>query len=215
MPPIFAGPDVTDAIPIRFVTAKTWPEVRDSLDPAARAYAEACGFEPKAGRHLLLPGDAGLAGVLFAMDADTKQGRDRFSAGRLPALLPAGVYRLVDAGEDAPLASLAFALGAYQFSRYRKSDAKNVTLKIPEGIDGDDLSRIVEAVTLARDLINTPTNDMGPSHLEQAARDLAARHGAAATSIVGDELLKPAADIDPCGRALRDQCATAHRPDMG
>ena len=46
------------------------------------------------------------------------------------------------------------------------------------GVDGADVSRIAEGVALARDLINTPANDMGPAELEQAARDLAAKHGA-------------------------------------
>src|SRR5207302_578252 len=46
-----------------------------------------------------------------------------------------------------------------------------------------------DAVFLARDLINTPTNDMGPGELEAAARQLAGRHGATIRSIVGDDLL--------------------------
>ena len=37
---------------------------------AARAFADAAGFEPKPGRHLLLPGAEGaLAGALFALEA--------------------------------------------------------------------------------------------------------------------------------------------------
>ena len=51
-------------------------------------------------------------------------------------------------------------------------------LVLPDGVDGDDLTRIVEGVTLARDLINTPSNDMGPAELEEAARALAEQHGA-------------------------------------
>ena len=35
-------------------------------------------------------------------------------------------------------------------------------------------ARIADGVFLARDLVNTPTNDMGPDELEKAARDLAA-----------------------------------------
>jgi leucyl aminopeptidase len=57
-------------------------------------------------------------------------------------------------------------------------------------VDGEDLTRIVEGVFLARDLINTPANDMGPAELEEAARALANRHGASFTTIVGDDLLK-------------------------
>ena len=55
-------------------------------------------------------------------------------------------------------------------------------------MDGEDLRSIVEGVYLARDLINTPANDMGPAELEEAARTLAARHGASLRSIVGDDL---------------------------
>ena len=48
---------------------------------------------------------------------------------------------------------------------------------------------IAEGEVLARDLINTPANDMGPSELEEAARDLAGRHGAAISVTHGDDLL--------------------------
>jgi len=44
-------------------------------------------------------------------------------------------------------------------------------------------------VTLARDLINTPANDMGPADLENAARQLAASHGAEIGAVIGDDLL--------------------------
>jgi len=62
--------------------------------------------------------------------------------------------------------------------------------RLPGNVDGEDLSRIVEGVTLARDLINTPANDMGPAELEAAARALAERHGAKVRTAVGDDLLK-------------------------
>src|SRR3954471_24247617 len=114
------APSGIDATPIHLVTSAGWPRLRERLTPAQTAFAEAAGFEPKAGRHLLVPGDKGLASVLFAADAAESPERDSFSAGRLPALLPAGTYRLVDA-EDARLAALAFALGTYKFGRYRKA----------------------------------------------------------------------------------------------
>ncbi len=45
-------------------------------------------------------------------------------------------------------------------------------------------------MTLARDLINTPANDLGPEELEAAARKVATLHGAKFSAIVGDDLLK-------------------------
>jgi leucyl aminopeptidase len=189
MHPIFVAPGAA-AVPVRFVTPATWADIRAGLDAPARAFADAAGFEPRAGRHLLLPApDGGLAAVLFGLDADDDPARDPFLPGRLPGLLPKGAYRFVDPPGDVRLAALAFALGSYQFSRYRKPDARDVRLEIPDGVDGEDLTRVIEGVFLARDLINTPANDMGPAELEAAARRLAERHGAEINSIVGDDLL--------------------------
>jgi leucyl aminopeptidase len=191
MHPVFVprGPSAT-TVPVTFVNAATWPDLRASLDSHARAFADAAGFEPKAGRHLLLPAaDGGLSGVLFALEREDDPDKDLFRPGALCGLVPAGAYRFANASHDSKLAALAFALGTYRFNRYRKADEKEVKLELPGNVDGEDLTRIVDGVTLARDLINTPANDMGPQELEDAARTLAGRHGAAIRTVVGDDLL--------------------------
>jgi leucyl aminopeptidase len=185
---VFVAGPTADAIPIWFVTATTYPDVRERLDAEARAYADAAGFAPKAGRHLLLPGQGGIGGILFALEG-ADETRDLFLPGNLPQHLPDGVYRFANEPHDARLAALAFAFGCYRFTRYRKAEGRKIKLELPQNVDGDDLQRIVEGVTLARDLINTPANDMGPAELEEAARKLAARHGAEIRAIVGDDLL--------------------------
>ena len=78
--------------------------------------------------------------------------KDLFLPGRLAQQLPDGVYRFANEPHDARLAALAFALGAYRFTRYRKAEARKVKLDLPQSVDRDELERIVEAVTLARDL---------------------------------------------------------------
>jgi leucyl aminopeptidase len=188
MDSIFIARTDAGAIPIWFVTAQTYPDIRKLVGAEASAFADAAGFEPKPGRHLLLPGKNGLGGVLFGLETadDTT---DLFAAGRLPQHLPDGVYRFANEPHDARLAALAFALGTYRFTRYREAETRQVSLDLPQSIDRDDLQRIVEAVSLARDLINTPANDMGPADLQAAAQQLAARHGAACKAIVGDDLL--------------------------
>src|SRR5712692_4498203 len=188
MHPAFATRSGT-AVPIWFVTDTTWPVLRQAFDAPVRSFADASGFEPKPAQWLLLPGAGGLSGVLFGLEPAGKPPADPFLAGRLPALLPAGTYRFGNAPPDSRLAALAFALGSYRFARYRKQEAKEIRLELPDGVDGADLSRIVEAVALARDLVNTPANDLGPAELEAAARALAARHGAAVRSIVREALL--------------------------
>jgi leucyl aminopeptidase len=191
MHPAFFARGAAPAVSITFVTAATWPEQRAALDARSRAYAGAAGFEPKAGRHLLLPTpDGALASVLFALEGADDPLKDTFRPGALAGLLPEGDYRFANAPHDLKLAALAFALGGYRFSRYRKLDGKDVRLELPEGVDADDLTRIVEGVFLARDLINTPANDMGPQDFEYAVRALAAQHGASVQAVVGDDLLK-------------------------
>ena len=73
---------------------------------------------------------------------------------------------------------LGWALGCYRFGRYKTRDEASAVLCVPPGVDAARLERIVEAVTLARDLVNTPANDLGPEALEAAALGLARRHGA-------------------------------------
>jgi leucyl aminopeptidase len=179
------------AVPIWFVTADSYSAMRESFEPAARAFADAVGFEPKPGQHVIVSGrDGALAHVLFGIDPPEKATHDRFSPGRLPGLLPAGTYRFANAPHDERLAALAFALGAYRFTRYGKPAGKSVRLVAPEAVDRDELQRVVDGVVLARDLINTPSNDMGPAELEDAVRDLGTRHGAEVRVIVGDDLLE-------------------------
>ena len=180
----------TPTVPVTFVTSATWREQRERLGAHERAFADASGFEPKAGRHLLLPGpEGGLAEVMFAIESADDSSKDLFRPGALVGVLPAGAYRFANPPHDSKLAALAFALGSYRFTRYRKHDDKELKLELPGNVDGDDLGRIADGVCLTRDLINTPANDMGPAELEEAARTLAGRHGAHARSIVGDDLL--------------------------
>ena len=189
--PIFAKAGDTTAVPILFVTAANFTQATKILDERAHAYVRAAGFEPKAGRHLVIPAaDGFLAGVLFGIEAADEPAKDPFRPGQLVNLLPAGTYRFANAPHDARLAALAFALGAYQFTRYRKAEPRNVRLVVPDGVDGDDLVRIAQGVMLARDLINTPSNDMGPDELEAASRALDKQYGAAVQVTKGDKLAK-------------------------
>jgi leucyl aminopeptidase len=190
MHPIFVKAD-KQAVPIVFVTAKTFVEATKTLDARALVFVQAAGFEGKPGKHLIVPNEAGkLAVVLFGLEEADDAAKDLFRPGALTGLLPPGTYRFANAPHDARLGALAFALGSYQFARYRKAQTRDVRLVVPDGVDGEDLSRIVEASTLARDLINTPSNDMGPAEIEDAARALAKQHGAKIDVTSGDRLAK-------------------------
>jgi leucyl aminopeptidase len=189
MPSVFETVPASSAIPITFATKTTWPAIRDGLAAPGRQFALAHDFAAKPGKCLILPAaDGQIAQVIFGLEDDGAKSRDPFRPRALPGLLPPGTYRFANAPHDTRLATLAFALGSYRFSRYRKADAPGVKLVPSDGIDVADIERMAEAALLARDLINTPSNDMGPEELAQAAQDLAKRFGASFSCIVGDEL---------------------------
>src|SRR6202042_2680378 len=188
---VFEPAPAASAIPITFTTKATWEAISSNLAAPARQFAIANGFAAKPGACLVLPtADGQIAQVLFGLEDEDAKSRDLFRPGALPGLLPPGVYRFANAPHDTRLALLAFALGSYRFSRYRKADAPDVRLVPPDGIDVAVITRIAEAAVLARDLINTPANDMGPEELAQAAQHLAKRFGAGFSCIVGDDLTR-------------------------
>src|SRR5580700_4424009 len=189
---VFETAPAAPAIPITFATKATWDAISAGLPAPARQFALANGFNAKPGACLTLPAANGqIAQVVFGLEDATSKSRDPFRPGQSAGLLPSGVYRFANvAPPDARLAALAFALGSYRFGRYRKVDASDVRLVPPDGIDVADIARMAEAAALARDLINTPSNDMGPEELAEAAQHLAKRFGADFNCIVGDDLVR-------------------------
>jgi leucyl aminopeptidase len=189
MPLTFAEPSA-DAIPVHFVTRETWPAEAAALSERARAFAEASGFEPKPGRMLLMPGDnGGISRVLFGFDSPGSVTADPFLPGELATLLPAGLYRFANAPHNSELAALAFLLASYRFGRYKDSKKETPRLIAPEGVDRTPLEQIAAAVALGRDLINTPTNDLGPQALEEAVVAVAKKHGSSCRIVRAEDLL--------------------------
>ncbi len=170
-----------------------WPLAKGQntahLPEAARAWMAAAGYEPLPGRVLIVPShEGGLLGVVFGIETDAAVCRDPFLAANLARDLPPGAYRFEGALADARSSVIGFLLGTYRFDRYRKPDIRTVQIVLPDGVEPSDVFRIAEGVRLARDLVNTPSNDMGPEELEAAARELCGRHGGWFVSVVGEAL---------------------------
>lgn len=155
-----------------------------AIDPAAVAWARAAGFTAEPGNLLLVPGaTGGLACALFGLSGE---GDGALGAGKLAKLLPAGDWH-VESPHPQEKIALGFGLGSYSFNRYKEDKQKLVRLALAGGARAD-VERQLAGIFLARDLINTPTNDMGPEDLEAVFRALGEHYGASVSSIVGDAL---------------------------
>jgi leucyl aminopeptidase len=165
----------------------------DALDEPTRRWAHATGFMANAGQLCFVPGDDGsLAYILVGVSAEPSS---PWEFTFLPKKLPTGVYQLAP-DVDAALAStisLGWGLGAYTFDRYKETPTSHARLVLPDVLfpaDREQLEHAVAATYWVRDLIETPAQDMGPAHLAQAARELAAHTGAEIHVLTGDELLR-------------------------
>lgn len=176
-------------VPITPITQGGLGQWLDAHSQHARNWVTSCGFQGKSGQVCLLPGpDHSIERVLFGLGDKW----DFWSFGALPTKLPKGVYHLETQNVAAdPLfqACLAWTLGAYQFGRYKKHEGIETQLVCPDAVQYDSCIAQAEAVYFARDLINTPAEDMGPAELSYAAQHLSMHHGAAMDVIVGEELL--------------------------
>jgi leucyl aminopeptidase len=165
---------------------------KDRLDAAglalsSLAWAKANGFSGQAGRTLILPGENGaLAGALFG----TGDGEGALAIGALARALPAGDWHFASTLAEPEIAAIALALGGYVFTRYGKKPGKTLRFSLPPGAEAAYVRRIADGVFLTRDLVNTPTSDMGPDELEKAVRTLAGTYDAEVSVTRGDDLLK-------------------------
>ncbi|HXQ49728.1 MAG TPA: leucyl aminopeptidase family protein [Stellaceae bacterium] len=175
-------------VPIMPVTAEELIPRLAGLGAATERWAEATRFAAEPGKLLLIPDETGRLGhVLVGMAA----GEWLWAIAHCPDALPEGTYRVEGvAGRDAETRlALGWALGSYAFTRYRRRERGFARLEWPAGADRARVEALADAIALARDLINTPAEDMGPAELAGAAEDMAARTGARCSVIVGDRLL--------------------------
>src|SRR3954453_18566330 len=155
-----------------------------------RDWAASVGFTAEAGKLALVPDADGRLGRVLAGIGDDEAAV--WAASGLPISLPRGNYRLatVPEGADPSRVALGWALDTYSFDLYRKKKKEGeARLVWPKGADRDLVERLAGAVCLARDLINTPASDLGPTELAEAATQVAESMGARHRVIVGDALL--------------------------
>jgi leucyl aminopeptidase len=167
---------------------KRWLSTRSKREGE---WLRSANFSAKEGEILLVPkASGGLSGAVLGLG----KGGDPLALAAFSESLPQGTYAF---GEVPPelggaRGALAWVLGTYRFDRYRKSRKPRPMPKlvVPKDVDGEEISRIAESVFLGRDLVNTPSNDMGPQELAAAAGDLAKSYGAKFSLIIGDDLIE-------------------------
>ncbi|MFN3989811.1 MAG: leucyl aminopeptidase family protein [Erythrobacter sp.] len=196
-----------DAILIHLVSKDGFAEFAKRLTEAQRASLAAQKFEGAAGQVAIVPDGDGWFAAGGVMNPDALAS---WCLAKLAEELPEGYYRL--AHGEAGAAMFGWALAQYRFARYlseMKPPAPRVLLTAQAGrIDG--ILAEVAAETLVRDLVNTPSEDMGPEALEAECAQLAKAHGAELSVTRGEALEREYPMVHAVGRAA----ARHHAPRL-
>jgi leucyl aminopeptidase len=181
------------ALPLWLLTDAALPGWLAEQPADVAGWVRANGFQAEKQRVLMLPGTSGkLGGALVGLGslASPDELKLWHAAGLTERLAPA-TYRLATS-LSAPAATqftLGWLVGAYRFNRYRAPPpAGRATLVAPALADSIYVDAAASAMALARDLINTPANDLGPAELADAAAELAKRFGGTLKVTIGEDL---------------------------
>ncbi len=178
--------DTTHALPLHVLDRSQFAAWRAQQPAAIGAWLDAQQFTAAPASVALLPGENGIAGAVLGVGDRA----DAYSYAHAPFALPADscwkIAGEIDAVSEANL-QLGWGLGSYRFARYRKPTRTPALLV---ATPGREIADLITASLRVRDWVNTPTEDMGPQQLEDAARALADAHAGELEVIAGDELLK-------------------------
>ncbi len=175
--------------PLNGKTLKAWVRKQDKF---TKDWVKTAGFKGNAEELLVVPNTKGnIKTVLFGISEET----NLYTYAALPAKLPqhvAGYYINTRMNKDeATQYSIGWALGCYNFNKYKSDDKKEFAkLAMPDNANKKLVKSTVKATFMVRDLINTPANNMGPDELTAVARKLAKANKATTKVITGNDLLK-------------------------
>ncbi len=191
LPPCFATPDqIANAVSLVLMKRSEFNAWRDKQTLHVQSWLTSHSFNGNGGTFLAIPGSEGNVEMVAVGVNDAN---DPYALSHLPTMLPSQhAYRISATSPlkmEASVAMLSWGLGAYRFNRY--IETKPVARLCLESVnESSEAFALLKATTLVRDLVNTPTEHMGPEELEAVAIRLAQAYGGTANSIVGEDLLK-------------------------
>lgn len=180
---LFYQNQAVKVLPLILVSAKQWDDGLPDITKVEHNFLSTQQFAGKLGDVCLA---CDLDGHATRAYIGTSDGNQVLAMAHAASKLPAGNYACT--AELSQFAMLTWALSQYRFDTYKKYDALPRVLIL----DQDKLELVTieaSAIFLVRDLINTPSNDMGPKELALVASKMAAQWGAVFREWVGDELL--------------------------
>ena len=175
-------------IPIDLVSSSEFEQWHQKCSDATKAWVELNKFRGKANQFFYLPDANGKPTSVVAGVGDTPS---KASLGLLSQKLGDGNFCLRTAPQEGLYTLvLGWGMGAYTFDKYKTKASKpekRATLYVDPQVSS--VQDEIEAINLARDLINTGAGDLLPDELEDATAGVCKRFGGELSVTRGNELL--------------------------
>ncbi|CDZ76972.1 putative cytosol aminopeptidase [Legionella massiliensis] len=178
----FYATKAANAIPLFLVTKPQWEQGLETLTSNERNCFATQQFTGKFGEFCLINDNDGLPRKAYIGAGDGNQVLALASAA---IRLPPASYLVQE-----PLshtAKVMWSLAQYRFTDYKKQEWKARALVVEENLEA--ILAEADAVFLVRNLINAPTNDLGPKELAERLAAISSEFNAEFQQWVGEELL--------------------------
>jgi len=178
-----------NSIPLIIIETKQFTTWLKTQADETKNWLKANNFTAKANTFCVLPTKANqIAQVFLGVEADD----DFWAIAYFVDTLPQGKYHIASVATKTSLnqMALAWGLAAYEFTRYKKPVRTIAQLVLSKEFDSQYIINFIQAIYCARDLINTPTEDLGPDNLALKLADLSQQFDAKFHQTVGKDLLK-------------------------
>jgi len=180
------------AIPVYVVAKDEAMSFIDNLPAEQSSWAKANHFEGKDNQLLNVADTSGNLTAVFIGTGNKTPGVATLA--KAAKNLSPGTYYLADTsiqGDTLKLYSIGWAIAQYEFDQYKQEkNSHHAVLLLNDKELLNAVHTIIDGISLVRDLVNTPTCDMGPSHLSDVMKDLSDQFNGDFSAIVGDELLE-------------------------
>lgn len=219
-----SAPEARDATVIEMVQTSDWDQWRGKQSKAVQTWLASQGKKTAPTKNSLFfvpvfEGDraGSTRAVLFGLEQNP--GTIWAVAGLYSSFTKGVCYKFdgIPSGVDPSHIEIGWALGAYSFNAYKSKSSKSddelsvaSLLRLSNEENSVEVDAAIAACYMVRDLISTPTEEMGPANLAEAAAALASHHGARCDVTIGDKLLDASSyypQVHRVGRAASDDRA--------
>ncbi len=176
----------TNSIPINVVLKSEFSTWKKNQSKYLQNWIEASQFKAKTSNVLRIPNmQGGLEKVLVIAEIENLT----WCLGLCAKQLPAGKYYIDSSHKGNEQLYLGWGLGAYQYTEYKKTKENICKLHIDEKVDKNQLTAIIQAVAVVRDMVNAPASDMMPLHISKECESIAQEFNLKISECIGGNLI--------------------------